>query len=277
MMRVFRFILILFCMAQTLPACAWYASGHRLVAQIAYDHMTPKARKQFIHYNQQLDSHFRPQLFVNAAAWMDSLRYMQNKWLMNYHYIDIPYTVDGMRGKKQGKINAVSVIQSAKQVIANPHASGYDKGFSTRILLHVIGDLHQPLHAINRISKAHPKGDAGGNFFPLGKNPIGMNLHAYWDAAGGYAPQHQRLSSAELKAKAHAIERQWPCKKWLAAKELNPRQWSEQSHQLARNKAYSIQPGATPDKRYQQMVIQTSKKQMALAGCRLAATLNQLA
>jgi len=53
-----------------------------------------------------------------------------------------------------------------------------------RTLIHLVGDIHQPLHAVSRYTKAHPGGDAGGNLFYIKYNNI-HNLHALWDAQVG--------------------------------------------------------------------------------------------
>jgi hypothetical protein len=61
-----------------------------------------------------------------------------------------------------------------------------EDGLSTamRLLIHYVGDIHQPLHATSRVDHEHPKGDRGGNDFPLPskKDAIYGNLHAVWDS-----------------------------------------------------------------------------------------------
>jgi len=41
------------------------------------------------------------------------------------------------------------------------------RSYAMRLLVHYVGDLHQPLHAADRLNSRYPKGDAGGNFFPV--------------------------------------------------------------------------------------------------------------
>jgi hypothetical protein len=58
------------------------------------------------------------------------------------------------------------------------------KSFALRLIIHYVGDLHQPLHTVAGISDKYPKGDAGGNFehVPDTDNKGVTNLHAIWDS-----------------------------------------------------------------------------------------------
>ncbi|KTC96567.1 S1/P1 nuclease [Legionella erythra] len=254
-------------------AYSWNATGHRLVAQIAYHHLNKEARSQYVRYNHGLDSVFKSQSLVNAAPWMDGLRYMNDLWLQPMHYIDIPYSVDGTELIQPDEVNAVYAIEKAKKVLKDPKASLFNKGFSLRILLHVVGDIHQPLHAISQFSVQHPKGDMGGNLVMLGDNPVGPNLHSYWDNGGGFL-KTARLNTKQLNAKAWKIEQRWPCH--VNNMTLDAKAWSQESYQLAIAKAYQIKNGEKPSNEYQDMVKVTAEQRIALAGCRLAALLNDL-
>ena len=210
--------------------------------------------------------------FVNSAPWMDTLRYVNDVWMKPFHYIDIPFSDDGTPLISPEEPNAVSAIINAKAVLANNKSSDFNRGFSTRILLHVIGDLHQPLHAANQFSQAHPEGDRGGNLFYLGNNPVGNNLHAYWDNGGGFLIAKDEVDDEKLRVMARSIEEKWPCE--LTAMSVDPKAWSEESFQIAVDKAYSIKPHQRPDANYQTMVQELVQQRIALAGCRLAKVLN---
>jgi hypothetical protein len=56
------------------------------------------------------------------------------------------------------------------------------KSEALRLLIHYIGDIHQPLHATSRVDSKYPKGDAGGNFFKVPTKSDAKNLHSVWDA-----------------------------------------------------------------------------------------------
>lgn len=250
----------------------WNALGHRLVAQIAYNHLTTQAKLIFERYNHALDKVYRKQNLVNAAAWLDSLRDQEK--LLQKHYINLPFSLDRTPLKSPNTVNAISAIEEAQVVLQNPEATEFDKGFSLRIVLHVVGDIHQPLHAVSQYSIAHPHGDKGGNLFYLGRNRIGNNLHVYWDKGGGYLSK-KRYSPHQLANKARQIEKKWPCK--TKNMNLNVKNWAQESFQLAINQAYQLKRGQKPNKSYQSMVKRLTEERIALAGCRLAALLNKTA
>ncbi|KTC75573.1 3'-nucleotidase/nuclease [Legionella birminghamensis] len=254
-------------------ACSWNAAGHRLIAQIAYDQLTDEARKAVNHYNHQLDRVYKPMSFVDAAPWMDTLRFRENLWLEHYHYIDNPFTRDGTPLSPPDKVNAVTALNKAIAVLKNSQSYPYDKGFSLRILLHVTGDIHQPMHAVSEFSRRFPEGDAGGNFLVLGQNTIAKNLHSYWDNGGGLL-KIRYSKAAQLKRKAKYVEKKWPCDS--ASQILNPEVWAEESYDMAVNLAYQIHYGEKPTEAYQKQVRAAAEKRIALAGCRLAVVLNDI-
>ena len=141
--------------------------------------------------------------------------------------------------------------------------------------MHVVGDIHQPLHATSQFSAAFPKGDQGGNRLVLRANSIAKNLHSYWDRGGGFLKTSKHYPKNLLAKKAYSIEKHWPCE--LQKMNLNPEVWAAESQRLARTQAYQIKSGQKPSKKYQQSVKLITEQRLALAGCRLAALLNNLA
>ena len=61
-----------------------------------------------------------------------------------------------------------------------------------RMLLHIVGDIHQPLHTSTFISQQFPKGDLGGNFYKVKYKGEEQNWHHLWDTQFGYAPNCKR-------------------------------------------------------------------------------------
>ena len=56
------------------------------------------------------------------------------------------------------------------------------KSYALRLLIHYMGDIHQPLHCMNRVDADFPVGDRGGNEFPLPDHYEANNLHSVWDS-----------------------------------------------------------------------------------------------
>ncbi|WP_419418702.1 S1/P1 nuclease [Legionella sp. D16C41] len=257
----------------SLSAHAWNSLGHRLVAQIAYDQLTPQAKQLYDSYNHELDQVYGRRSLVSSAPWLDRLRYRNELWLQALHFIDIPYSIDNTPTVEPDKVNAVYAINEAISILKSKTTSTYDKGFSLRVLLHVIGDIHQPMHAVSLYSKNYPNGDKGGNLVKLAANSVGDNLHAYWDNGGGYLKK--RYSPKTIAKQAQLLQKRWPCS--ANTELLSPEQWAEESHQLAVELAYLIKEGEQPSKAYEHTVKATVKQRLATAGCRLGNLLNQVA
>ena len=83
--------------------------------------------------------------------------------------------------------------------------SGFGQGVALRILLHMIGDVHQPLHCVTRYGRLNPTGDAGGNFFKVNDpfNPSVTNLHSMWDSGAHLFENIIAVSPDEQQLKSH--------------------------------------------------------------------------
>lgn len=252
---------------------AWNAVGHQLVAQIAYDNLTPEARQMCDTYNRYLDSFWPSPNFVVAASWLDQIRKNDIHWFDNLHYIDLPFSRDQTKLTRVQSSNALWGIKQAISVLSSKKSNTIDKGLSLRILSHLVGDIHQPLHTATKISKRLPKGDMGGNLLKLAPNPIGNNLHQYWDNGGGVLIGSGEKS--QVKNKALQLEKRWSCK--TANSQKKPAQWIKDSHTLALTEVYTTTPRRIPGKRYQLRAQTITEKQILFAGCRLAMLLNGIA
>ncbi len=240
----------------------WNAEGHRVIADIATHHMTPQARVRFEQYNHALDRVYQPLSFREAAVWLDTLRYKDIHWFDTLHYIDLPFSQDGSPLPAMNEQNAVLAIEQAKLTVFNKYSSVFDKGLATRILIHVVGDLHQPLHASTRVSSSLLRGDKGGNLVILDDNPIANNLHSYWDRGAGILTK-KGLRKSFLIDDAN-------CDVTLMT--MNVMQWAEESNVIAKTFVYQL----PMDENYQQNAQKISETRLLLAGCRLAALLNRM-
>lgn len=270
MLRViFTFILGLV----ALNSAAWNIQGHKLVAQIAFDHLTPKAKNMCQTYLSVRSKQSLNARFLSASIWADMLRLRNIHWYDSLHYTDIPFSPDNTALPSIDHSNAVWGINQAIQILSSKKTSKADKKTALSLLIHLVGDIHQPLHAATRVTQQLPKGDRGGNLFALGTNHVGNNLHQYWDKGAGYFTGSSKLP--KIKAKANLLEKKWPC----ALMELppNPQQWADAAHQLAIHQAYQINPQNIPSKKYQSNTINTVQKQVITAGCQLALILNHIA
>ena len=89
----------------------------------------------------------------------------------------IPVLYDWLSGKN---ISDTPMYESIMKRMPD-HNVTQGKSLALRLLIHYIGDVHQPLHNVQRYTQLHPKGDNGGNYFDLKYHYGANNLHSVWD------------------------------------------------------------------------------------------------
>jgi hypothetical protein len=151
--------------------------------------------------------------------------------------------------------NALQAIAFNRQRLA--HGTPAEQAVALCWLLHVMGDLHQPLHATDMFSArvfepvAHPQGDAGGNAIHLDEHG---NLHSVWDAAPDANPdptydpaepfdqRYERAYGRALKQIDSLLaDNELAARGKLAAAEKDPKQWARESYELAKEKVYTAE------------------------------------
>src|ERR1700753_740913 len=280
-------------------AFAWHDMGHMIVGQIAYLRLTPAAKTK-------VDSLFvtpqgkRPLIFLGSgyynaetcektcvpgtiAVWMDDFRGDSlNDSYAAWHYVDIPF-FDGVPARADAGPETENALARINWAIASLRhgTTGKDRTDAELVgfLFHLVGDVHQPLHAVARVTAAPPDGDQGGNLFKIQMPPDAhiSNLHAFWDAAGGafgFTSPKRPLDQAgreRILALAQEITKEDPADSMPEANDLDPHTWVMESNALARQVAYAnIKEGETPSKAYTEEAQKVSRKRLALAGYRLA-------
>lgn len=239
--------------------------------QIAYDHLTPHAKITFNRYNRAVD--YDNANLVNSAVWLDNIRFRTHAYDA-MHYIDVPFSNDHTPLPAQPRVNAVWAVDKATSVLLNADADAYTKGTALRILIHVVGDIHQPLHAATRISSQYPEGDRGGNLVKLYRNRVARNLHSYWDKGAGLLVGKRRYGKAWVKSRAHKLEKQWPCDITIA--DLEPMHWAQESYDIAKQSVYRLPHQNRTDSHYQNAAQLIVEQRIALSGCRLASLMNRI-
>jgi len=256
--------------------------GHQVVAQIAYKQMTSHAREHVLKMVELWDQQAADQQsFDRAAAWADLIKGSKVGAFNSWHYIDHPYVVKGSdlpKGRRMKGHHVVWGIYQSLSVLRAPNADPMLKAFFLRMLMHMVGDIHQPLHCISRYAADTPDGDLGGNRFPIAV-PGTRNLHAYWDRGLGLFPKPltKRIDTKKVAQLATEITERYP-PAFFGDKldNHNVMKWSWESYHLARQFAYTAhwkqQPSAAYRKRGQAIV----QQQLALAGYRLAQLLETI-
>jgi hypothetical protein len=256
------------------PALAWGKTGHRVVAAIADTQLSGLARahiEQILGPGESLDE---------AATWPDDMRAdpspFWQKTASPWHYVTLNGTTYD-HAPPEG--DALEALGRFSKMLQDPNASLADKQLALRFVVHLVGDLHQPLHA----GKCCDKGGNDVKVTWMGKP---TNLHAAWDSS---IVDEEQLSFSELAAK---LERHISPSDVIAWSDVNPRDWVIESAEL-RDRVYPTaadmpkpvkgkkrrkhQP-VLPDLSYSYVYRFTPvmERRLSQAGVRLAAYLNAI-
>jgi hypothetical protein len=238
-------------------AHAWNSTGHMAVAQIAYRELDEAQRKQLAailkthpHYQQMLVAG-KPDavdeaewVFMRAAVWPDMVRparpgdtfkspaitrFHKGPW----HYVDIPYLKGNYKipptTRAAAESNVLTAIRDNTKILSSTEAKMEDRAVAIAWLEHLIGDVHQPLHAATMYSEKYPDGDKGGNDQTIRSSSGVMRLHSYWDELLGTSNDYQAiLFIAEEAIKAPNADTAARLKQTTAAEA-----WARESHDAA--------------------------------------------
>jgi hypothetical protein len=309
MLLIRRLTSVIAALLLVLPAEAWNYSGHQIIAEIAYERLTPQARAQV---DQMIRNHpdykniftkgapgiikddpaaLARYAFVQAAPWPDLLRgdtrfydeaspdahptpllpgFPDMMRHLTWHYFDTGISGDGTPVIEQPPPHLMTELPRLLAEIAT--ADAQQAAYDLPWLEHLTGDVHQPLHLTSRFLKSEPKGDAGGNFVFV---VPGRNLHFVWDDAA--APRD--LSYDDIVRYAREITAEHPASTPLS---LDPTEWASESFELNKTAVYTFgleagskeQPLILPPG-YEQRAKRIARQRVALAGFRLAEVLNK--
>ncbi|TWU27559.1 S1/P1 nuclease [Bythopirellula polymerisocia] len=275
-----------------LPAFAWNALGHKVIAEIAWETLSPEKQskiadtlKRHPRYAEDFrDLETDQEIFLHAATWPDIARGIRGPDRDKFdkpiwHYVNFPIG-DGKTNlatnPKESKSISWNVMQATNfcESVVNSDAPPQEKALAYSWLLHLVGDAHQPMHSTALFSERFPKGDRGGNSLKLAK---GQNLHSVWDNFIGrsHALNNVRLKAYQLKAQPEF---------WDVDTTGNISDWIEESHKLAVEFAYDdailkailgtedIPPIVLPESYYKQAG-EHARARVVAAGLRLGAML----
>ena len=237
------------------PAKAWGCKGHQTVAWIAEKHLTAEARQlvEKLLGENSIDPQLKrwcgnatTDLLVDASTWPDDVR--SDRKNGPWHYIDIP------RGKHNGDLDGycgpegcvTSVIEQQRAILKDNSADPVKRAEAIRYLVHFVGDMHQPLHAISNA-------DNGGNCVPVKyfrhqpllnslrpeREDYSPNLHQIWYTE--MVERDMEISSPqryadELDEKFHARSAAWE------AAGIHVDNWAWESHERAETAVYDALP-----------------------------------
>lgn len=261
-------------------ALAWNPPGHMAIASIIYDQLNPSQQETWVkvlrshpRYAQDFEAampqNLSPEqqsrwIFMRAATWPDLARgfegddqkYNHPSW----HYIDLPVYLDDAarekihppvlegdyrKARSPQSMNAVQAINKALAELSDHATPAPDKAIDLCWVLHLAGDIHQPLHGATLYSAERFRGillgDRGGNDIPVHENEGLLanfktpNLHGLWDNILLEDSSYDAVTSlaAELE-KARSLQ-----SFSAVAKQTDAMEWAKESNQLSQQDVYT--------------------------------------
>lgn len=230
-----------------------------------------------------------PQPYPAAPALYPDLN-MHDTW----HYLDIPISMDGKVRTPPSEESILTAIPTCRGNIAGTVLPGSYRAYYLSWLAHLVGDIHQPLHATGRFSSTQINGDAGGNtvrFKNDGTPEQPRNLHGFWDGLLGSGPDPKRYNTlqngwSELNKTIDTIRAESP--RLLAGYDPATRNntdegfWLRESFSVAQQVVYTFgDPDAAgdlpqPDPEYRKIAVRVAHQRAALAAHRLSRVLDDL-
>ena len=241
-------------------ASAWGVTGHRVVAEIAENHLTNRAKRK-------LKKLIGKQKLAYWANWPDNVRNSPEwKNTSTWHYVNIPpqetkeQFIEQL--KNNNKPNIYTAIQDVKGVIVDKNTPDADREIYLRFLVHFLGDMMQPMHTGR-------EEDLGGNLIKIQFFKKDTNLHSLWDSG---LIDNTKYSYTEF---ARVLDVK-------SKEEINQIQsgsledWLYESHQTANQLYASVKPGENYSYDYQEQYKDLLERQLLHAGLRLAKILNEV-
>ncbi|HRE15964.1 MAG TPA: S1/P1 nuclease [Rhodocyclaceae bacterium] len=282
-------LLLLFC--GTMPARAWNAAGHRIVAAIAWQELTPAARLQIamvLVAHPEYARWVKPgtdgqeqAAFIEAGCWPDDIRrdprfydeesesptpplpgLADTRRHRRWHYLDLPLEGGGNTGVGELDRQLPRLLAAL-----SPQRSFAERAYALPWVIHLLADVHQPLHVAS-------KGDEGGNRTaindPFSSRLPESNLHRWWDDL----PGPPWLRDAYLERTVARLLREYPDPVTTGSVAL----WLEESRNITRLYGYppTVDDPATITEEFRQQAERVTRQRLVAAGRRLAAILERI-
>jgi hypothetical protein len=234
----------------------WGKTGHRVVGEFAEQNLTKRAQRK-------IDKILNGQSLAFVSTYADDIKSdSRYKKYDVWHYVNFPLDKNYGDQPTDEKGDIIKGIQECIAVLKNPNTNESDQAFYLKLLVHFIGDLHQPMH----IGQAE---DKGGNDIQVQWFGKGSNLHRVWDSEmiDGYD-----MSYTELTENLPAISNEEKAK--IMQSDLMD--WVAETRETTKKVYASVQSGDKLGYNYSYDYFETVRTQLQKAGLRLAKVLNEI-
>ena len=239
---------------------SWGVTGHRTVALIAANHLTPQAKAAVA---DLLDG----ESMASVSNWADEVKNEPKfKHTAGWHFIDLPDNLNIPNFerliKHSSQSNIYGAFISSLRTIERPNSSKEQKAQALKFIIHLVGDIHQPMHI------GSDKNQAGTTKL-IQINGKFTDLFTLWENT---LLDNHKLSDVQL-AKRLDNATLTQLKTW---ENDNVMTWIWESYQVKKHICEDIRSGANLDNRTVKQQLKTANKQIEKAGIRLAGVLNEL-
>jgi hypothetical protein len=245
-----------FCLAAT-PVLSWDREAHEAVALLAEQQLTDGAKRAVTEL-------LNGQRMADVVSWPEDVRNTTHRETYNWHFVNIPLGSNGYDPRRDCQPAPrgdciIAALERAEQEVATPSATSEQRRVALIFLIHLIADLHQPLHVSDN-------NDRGGNGRPV-EIADARNLHSAWDSGIIHASGKtvaDLISDAKQRAPANTVTRG------------SYADWAMEGFAIARDVVYKQVEG---DERIvdaeRGAAIEVISTQIARAGARLAAVIER--
>ncbi|QHL86383.1 S1/P1 Nuclease [Nibribacter ruber] len=250
----------LICLAFVLPllvgqAFAWGQTGHRVVGQVAEQHLKKKVRKKVMQILQDNS-------LAEVSTWMDDIKSdSAYNHTHDWHWVTIPDNTTYEQTTKNPKGDLVMKLEDVIAALKAKNLTKEKEQEYLKYLVHLVGDLHQPMHVGG-------KDDNGGNSVRLQWFGQNSNLHRVWDSD---MIDNKDLSFTEL-AYFVGEPTQQEMTSWQAG---TIKDWAY-GMMVYRPQVYNLPPDLKLSYKYSYQNFKTIEKCLLQAGIRLAGVLNEI-
>jgi hypothetical protein len=234
----------------------WGPTGHRTTGKIAETHLTNKAKRK-------IDKLLKGESLAFVSTFGDQIK-SDRKYneFYSWHYVNMDLDQKYADTEKNPKGDLVTGINKCIQVLKDEKSSEADKVFYLKFLVHLVGDLHQPLHI-------GQKEDKGGNTVQVQWFGQGTNLHTVWDSK---MIEEWNMSYLELAKNAKDLSKD----EIKAIKKGTVVEWVDEVHEITKEVYKSAKVGENLKYRYSYDHLETVRTQLQKGGIRLAKILNEI-
>ncbi|MDG1063675.1 MAG: S1/P1 nuclease [Flavobacteriaceae bacterium] len=234
----------------------WGVTGHRTIGAIAQQYLDPEVANEV---TELLDG--ASLAFVSTYA--DEIRSDdQYDRFVPWHYVNFPFGEDYHSHPKSSKGDIIMAIEKCSEIIKDRSKSKDERAFYLKLLVHFVGDLHQPLHV-------GIQEDRGGNRFYVKWFGESTNLHSVWDTKliEGYNMSYSELVTNQDRLTAEEVEQ-------IQLSSVSD--WMDESRALCEDIYAHTEPEEKLSYAYSYRYLHTVRGRLQKGGLRLAALLNDL-